>query len=261
MPLTSQQICAQAAAIAKLNGPISQAGQILNLILSELCQTYDIDQARGTYVFNLNPGSSTTTNYPNLQPGSGPYNLPADYLRVDQRELMWFLDGVPYPMQALDLYEYDALIQSTNSQGYPASYATDVSNIPAVLVIWPPASGAFLSMARYRRLMPDIGSDTLTTGWNPGTQPPESSSVIPWFTFQNYLITRTAGELMKSTNDARWEKFLGEGPEGAQGMLNRYLKLDNDNSNRARTVQKDQRFFGSGFTRLPNTKTVGWGPN
>lgn len=261
MALTSQQICAQAAAIAKLTGPLSQAGQILNLVLSELCQTYDIDQARGTYVFNLNPGSTTSPSFPNLVAGSGPYNLPTDYLRVDQREMMWFLDGVPYPMTALDLWEFDRLIQSQNSQGFPSVYATDVSNIPAILVIWPPPAQGYLTMARYRRLMPDIGSGTLTSGWNPGTQPPESSSIVPWFTMQNYLITRVAGELMKSTGDARWEDFLGEKPNGAQGILNRYLKLDNDNSNRARRVQLDQRYFGSGkWANLPSTKTAGWGP-
>ena len=263
MPLTSKQICAQAAAIAKTTGVLSQVGQTLNLVLAELCQTYDFDFCRGTYVFNLNPGSSNTAQYPNLQPGSGPYNLPADYLRTDQREMMWFLNGVPYPMEALDLWEFDRLIQSANSQGYPACYATDIAVIPPVLVIWPPASGGFLTMDRYRRQMPDIGSGGTWAAnqWNPGTDPPETSATVPWFPLQGYLITRTAGEQMKSTNDDRWKIFLGEGPEGAQGILNRYLKLDNDNSNRAKKVTLDQRYFGPKFSRLPNTKSVGWGPN
>jgi hypothetical protein len=45
---------------------------------------------------------------------------------------------------------------------------------------------------------------------------------------------------------------------GAQGILNRYLKLKDDNSNRAKTIKLDRRQFGRAYNTLPNTKLIGW---
>ena len=63
---------------------------------------------------------------------------------------------------------------------------------------------------RYFCQMPDIAT-------------PETSALIPWFPNQTYLVTRVAGELMRATDDSRMSDYLGEGPEGAGGILNRYL--------------------------------------
>lgn len=263
MPLTSAQICSRARTIAKVQGDIAPSGLLLNVILSDLCQTYDFELARGDYVFNFSPSTTTTAAYPNNVAGSGPYDLPADYLRVDRGEFVWYLDGVPYPMINVDMAEFDMMVQTAGFQSYPAIFATDLSTMPpaganATAVIWPPASGSYQALIRYFRQMPDIGSGTLATGWNPGVIAPESSTVIPWFPNQTYLITRLAGELMKDTSDTRWQVFLGDGDEGAQGILKRYLKMKDDYNDRAKTVSLDRRRFGRNFSTLPNTKQTGW---
>jgi hypothetical protein len=63
---------------------------------------------------------------------------------------------------------------------------------------------------------------------------------------------------MRITNDDRWQATLGDGPAGAQGLLDRYLKMKDDATNRAKTVSLDRRQFGRSWSRLRNTKTIGW---
>lgn len=251
MPLSASQIVATATQNAKCPGFTDQAGNLLNMILSDLCETYDLDVAKGTYNFNFQPGLITTNRYPNVQPGGGPYALPADFLRmVDDKSAIWFLLGVPYAMKPCDLSEYDNEVQQAGNQSYPYVFATDMSTAPpngpaANALVWPPASGAFPVQIRYRRQMPDI--------LNPAT-----SSVVPWFPNQAYLVTRLTGELMRISDDERMNAFLGEGPEGAQGILRRYLVLKDDSTDRAQCVKLDRRRFGSNFSLLKNTKSVGW---
>lgn len=246
MAMTSAQLVLRACQIAKVPGYIVQAGMTLNVILQELCQNYDFDVAKGTFSFNFNPGLVTTSVYPNITPGGGPYPLPADFLRmVDEKDAMWFLLGVPYPMIPCDLSEYDNFVQQAGLQSYPYIFATDMSQAPPNLVVWPPASGAYPCMIRYRRQMPDIAT-------------PETDTTVPWFPNQNYLLTRLAGEMMKDSNDDRKDGFLGDGPSGAQGILNRYLKMSDDKGDRAQTVKLDRRQFGRSFNYLKNTKKIGW---
>ena len=247
MPLSASQIVSLACQDAAVPGYTSQGGQLLNAVLQELCQTYDLDVAKGTYVFNFNPGLATNPLlYPNVQPGGGPYPLPGDFLRmVNDVDNVWYLNGVPYPMIPVDLSEYDNFVQQPNVSSYPYVAATDMSQSPPNLLVWPPASGAFQVMLRYRRQMPDI-------------QNPETSAAVPWFPFSQYLRTRLAGELMKISDDTRADNFLGDGPAGAQGLLNRYLKLKDDSSDRSKMVTLDRRYFKAPFSRLRNTKSVGW---
>lgn len=260
---TSAQICARARTIAKNTGDLSVSGNLLNMVLADLCQTYDFELARGTYTFNFNPSSTSTAAFPNNVAGSGPYTLPANYLRTERGEFFWYLNGVPYPMISCDMSEFDNMVQTAGFQSYPAIFATDMSTAPpagagALAVVWPPAFGSYSAMIRYFRQMADIGSGTLTGQWNPGIVAPELSTVIPWFTNQTYLITRLAGELMKETSDSRWEAFLGNEQHGAQGILNRYLKLKDDGDGRAKRVTLDRRRFSKNFQALPPTKIVGW---
>lgn len=246
MAQDSATIITLATQIAKAPGYTSQASSLLNAILSDLCQTYDFDVAKGTTVFNFNPSLLTTAIYPNIIPGGGPYPLPTDFLRmVDDRDAMWFLNGVPYPMIPCDLSEYDTLVQQAGNQSYPYIFATDMSQTPPNLVVWPPASGAYQVMIRYRRQMPDIAS-------------PTTAGTVPWFPNTNYLITRLAGEIMKITGDTRMESYLGASDSGAQGILNRYLKMKDDSGDRAIEVKLDRRRFGKNLSRLPNTKSIGW---
>ena len=113
------------------------------------------------------------------------------------------------------------------------------------MVFYPPPSGAFPPMVRYQRQMPDIAT-------------PETSSTIPWFPNTQYLRTRLTGELFAITDDERASAYLGDGPMGAQGILNRFLKLANDNENRSQMVKLDRRTFRPNNNNLPVTKLVGW---
>jgi hypothetical protein len=244
MPLQAQQIVTRACAVARTPGWISQAGQYLNSVLQELCETYDFDPAIGNTSFNFNL-SVTSATYPDFIAGMGPYNLPSDYLRADPDGVYFYQQGVKYDLVSLDFAEFAALVATAGLSNYPTVYATDMSQSPPALFVWMPPSGAFPVVVRYRRQMPDI-----TT--------PETSSTVPWFPFDNYLITRIAGELMKEADDERCQAYLGDGPGGAEFMLRKYLALKDDTSTRAKTVKLDRRRFGKSSAALPNTKQVGW---
>ena len=97
----------------------------------------------------------------------------------------------------------------------------------------------------------------------PDIATPEISTTVPWFTYQQYLITRLAGEMMALADDDRAAAFLTDkeesNPQGAGVLLRRYLNLKDDPEGRAKTVELDRRRFGvSRWDRLPSTKTIGW---
>lgn len=244
MALTAAQIVTRACAVARTPGWTSQAGQYLNAVLQELCQTYDFDLAVGNTSFNFNL-SVTSATYPDFIAGMGPYNLPTDYLRADPEGVYFYQQGVKYDLISLDFSEFAALVATTGLQNYPTVYATDMSQSPPALFVWMPPSGAFPVVVRYRRQMPDIAT-------------PETNATVPWFPFDNYLITRVAGELMKEADDDRCQAYLGDTAGGAEGMLRKYLNLKDDNSTRAKRVTLDRRRFGPSFAALKNTKLVGW---
>src|SRR6266566_1273724 len=109
MTLTCNQLIALAAESAHSPQKLSQGRQFLNAILSNLAQTYDLAAARGQYVFNFDPlitAPLPLPQTPSTQFGSGPYYMPADYLRLSgssgahgaQRSFIWYLNGVPYPV-------------------------------------------------------------------------------------------------------------------------------------------------------------------
>lgn len=236
--MDAQTVCSLARQIAKCPNYTTQSGELLNVILQDLYQTYDFDVIRKT---DTSIVLSTGT-------GSGPYNLQSDFVRARILEVFYTINGVKYVMVNLELWEFDALVQQSGINNFPQAYTIDVSkvdNTQPVLYVWPPASGAYPLTIRYSPAMPDI-----TT--------PESSSSVPWFPNTNYLITRLAGELMKLTNDDRAIAYLSDGAQGAEGILRKYLNMKDDPEGRAKRVQLDRRFFGNRFNRLPNTKLVGW---
>jgi hypothetical protein len=246
MPLTATQIVTLACQEAKCPGFTQQAGQFLNATLQDFCQNYDLDACLGSNPFNLG------TN-----PGSGPYPLPADYLRTQVKdgkdEIFYTIQGVPYPLIQITKAEYDWLVQTPGFMSYPYNYATDLSTTPASLFVWPPSSGAYPMTHRYYRLMPDIAS-------------PEVSTTIPWFTNTQILIRSVAGRLMGLTGDRRQEQYLGGGeaeaamkyPLGVQTLLSQYLKNVEDREGAVHTVGLDRRRWGRRFDQLRNTKTIGW---
>lgn len=230
MAMTSSQIVTMACQIAKSPGFTSQGGQWLNAVLQELAETFDFDLARGLYNFDFNTSL-----------GSGPMPLPSDYLRAELDDVFYTIQGVKYVMINIDLAEFDALVQTAGINNYPTYYATDMSTSPPSMYVWMPPSGAYPVTIRYRRQMPDI-----TT--------PETSSTVPWFPMQSYLVTRIAAEMMKITGDERWVQFI----ENAAAMLRQYLQMSDDRNSRAQTVKLDRRRFGRPFQTLPNTKIIGW---
>lgn len=260
MPLTSAQIVTLATQIAKVPGMISQAGQRLNTILSDLCQNYDLDDARGFTTITFNIGLAG----PNI--GTGPYPLPADYLRTQRGRQFYSVAFQPYELSRIELDEYDLLTQQPGFNDFPRNFTVDMAPIQGVMqsggtfvptaettpqeYVWPPPSISAQVVIRYFRQMPDI-----TT--------PETSSVIPWFRNQQYLITRLAGEMMAIADDDRAAAFLTDkeemNPQGAGVILRRFLNMKDDPEGRAKVVQLDRRRFGiSRWDRLPSTKTIGW---
>ena len=240
MALQAQQIVSLATQIARCPGFTSQAGQLLNMILSDLCQTYDLAINLTTATITLSSGQGV--GVANI--GSGPYTLPADYLRLAKNELFYSVSGTSYVMINIDLAEFDALTQTPGLSNYPEYWATDLSVTPPVMYVWHPAGGSYVKTLRYYQQKADIAT-------------PESSTTVPWFPNTDYLVTRLAGELMKITDDQRSSGFLGEGP-GAQGVLKRFLLLQSDDECRAKTVTLDRRRFGTPYSKVPDTKTIGW---
>lgn len=240
--LTAARICYIARETAKCPGYATVSGELLNTILEELAQDYDFDVIKGLYNFSFNSVTGL---------GSGPYTLPADWYRGIDESIFYLIDGVPYPMVNISLTEYDNLVQQSGLASYPSAYATDMSQSPPVMYVWPPASGGYAVTARYFKQPVSIVT-------------PETSTDIPWFPSTQYLLRRLAGELMAVTNDDRMSTFLGSEDEAldtkgsAASILRRYLKMKDDMGGKVHQVQLDRRHFGRGFSRLPNTKTIGW---
>jgi hypothetical protein len=249
LALTAQQLVYNACVVAKGPGYIVQAGQWLNMILGDLCQTFDFELAAKTYYGFFNPGLIAPVGASIY--GSGPYPLPADFLRMkDDKAAIWSLLGVQYVMIPCDLSEFDILVQQADIQSYPYIIATDMSiadetaegesTFPGFYVYSPP-NGAYPFQIRYYSQMADIAT-------------PETSSTVPWFPNQGYLHKKLTAYVMGETGDSRegaWHKDADE-------MLTSYLKLKDNKSNRGQFVKLDRRQFSNNLTRLKNTKTVGW---
>lgn len=251
MALTAAQIIALACEGAHSPGKTLQAQQLLNSILSDICQTYDLAAARGLFTFTMSTSLTGTVGAQNIY-SSGPYILPSDYLRVSgssgssgaDKSFIWYLNGVPYPMIPCDLAEFDIQVQQAGQQSYPYIFATDMSQSPPVAYVWPPPSGAYGANLRYQRLMPDI----------------TDFSAIPWFPNTGYLYKKLLAKLCTLNDDDR-AATLDAGPDvvgSADHDLSRWLSQVNDNSDRAKTVSLDRRRFGPQFSKLPNTKNIGW---
>lgn len=253
MPLQAQDIVKQACAVAKCPSYLVQGGINLNLILSELCTSYDFDVARKTAFFNFATGV-TSNPQSGIPPSSGPYTLPTDWLRADRDDVFYNIQGVKYIMIPESFAQFNSQVQQPGLNAYPEFYAVDNGPIATqgapVMYVWPPAGGSYAVTIVYFAQMPDI-----TT--------PESSTAIPWFPYQAYLIRRLTGEMMLLSNDERAQSFLGgvdpqNGFVGAGALLDKYLKMKDDNQV-VKTVSLDRRIFNSvDWSRLQNTKTIGW---
>lgn len=253
MPLTAAQIISLATQDARCPGFTTQAQNLLNMILQDLCQTYDFDITRQNYQFSFN------VNQINSQ-GQAYQNLPANYLRGIRNGSYYTISGVPYPMIPVDFVEdFQMLVEMAGLANFPVFYATDMSNtgtsnsatgsggsaVP-VMLFWQVPSGGYPANVFYFSQMPDI----------------TNFATVPWFPNQSYLRRRLAGELMLQTDDDRATMFLSADsdkyPEGAGVMLRKFLQMKDDKSDRTQIVSLDRRRFGTSFDRLRNTKTIGW---
>jgi hypothetical protein len=245
MALQAQQIVSLALQIAKAPGYTAQAGQLLNAILLDLCLTYDLVVIRKNFTFTF----STSASGLGYAPGCGPNQMPADYLRAPKGGHFYNISGTIYKMINVEQAEFDAFVQSPGQNSYPERFYVDMSVSPPNLYVWYPASGAYAATVRYFSQMPDIVT-------------PETSTTIPWFPNQAYLIRRLAGEVMAITDDDRAASYLGDNdettPQGAGVILRKYLTMQDDPDGRVKVVQLDPRRFGTSASGLKNTKTVGW---
>ena len=135
--LTVAAIIDRALQIAKAPNYTAQALDLFNAIQSDLCESYDYALAAGKFLFDFNPALQSDF-------GSGPYNLPLDYLRASgstgdgQYSVFWTLLGVPYPLIPCDLNDFYMQVQQAGNQSYPWLWATDMTNL------------SLTSAARYR---------------------------------------------------------------------------------------------------------------
>lgn len=239
MAMTAAQIVTLACQIAKCPGYTSQAGQMLNLALQDLAQTYNLEILKVTDTFNMATSAPPAANA-----------LSATWLRSKKDDVFYTILGVNYFPIQVDQAGYDKLVQQSGMQAYPSIFYVDTSTSPANMYFWAPPSGAYPVTARYYSLPADIAT-------------PESSSSVPWFPNQDYLVTRLAGQMMQITDDDRAQAFLADDeeqfPHGAGSILRRYLKLQSDETSFAKTVTLSRsRFYNSNYARLRNTKQIGW---
>ena len=222
MAYTSQQIVQRACAIAKAPGFLTQAGQYLNMILADLCETYDFDFIRETQVIQASPVVASGDGA--LPTG---YALAADHLRT--REVFYYVNGVVFYLTQMPIERYDQLPQSSGVTNYPCNYAIRTETSPYTIYFYQPLVTPLTIFIRYQPQMPDITS-------------PETSSVVPWFTNQRYLLKKLAADLMAETDDERELKYKVE----AERMLSLFLEMKDDKENYAQTIKLDRNVFRGG---------------
>lgn len=220
MPLNASQIIATACRIAKVPGYTSQAGQYLNMALSTLCQTYDFDYITNTATINFVSGTSS-------------YDLPTDHLRT--REVFYNVNGAVFSLNQIDIRNFHALFNGPGVDNYPYSFATDVSRTPNQLLPYPPPSISQSVTVTYYPQMPDISN-------------PQTSTEVPWFENQTYLINRVSAMLMMETDDVRRKQFDAD----SDSLLRDILTMNDDKGGYAQTIKLDRSTFRPGAVTKPN---------
>jgi len=230
MSLTSAQIIADALQIAKCPGFTAQGGRAMNLTLQDL-------------VMHRNLKVNVLTETITVQPGSnGPWNLSSDYARTYD---LWFnLNGEPYFLNPASLREYDAEVQQASLESYPYEWASDLSpvggGLPGLLYTYPQANTQLSLTHRYFSKRADIVS-------------PETSTTVPWFEDQDYLMHAVATRMMKITDDDRYGEFTSVG----EALLLKHLLTEGDEQQVVKSVQLDPRRFRVGGSQRP-TKLDPW---
>ena len=227
MALTAAQIVADALAIAKCPGFTSQGGRALNLVLSDLVLHRNL---------KVNLVSTTILVTANT---NGPFALEADYLRT--YELMYYINDQPYFLQPSNRKQFDSEPNKSTTSNYPYEWASDLSpealspNTPSgLLYIYPQSNTGLTLQHRYFVQRADI-----TT--------PETSSTVPWFSDQDYLIQATATRMMRITDDTRYDRF----EQICEKMIGIHLVMEGDEQQVVKEVQLDPRRFRVGGSLRP----------
>ncbi|WP_322040100.1 hypothetical protein [Burkholderia diffusa] len=230
--LQAQQIVARACAIAKAPGWLSQGGVYLNMVLEDLWLHRDLKINRIVEFVTVQ-----ANNY-------GPFVLPLNYLRT--YDLFFQQNNLPYFLHPISPEEWDQEFKDPSIANYPYEFMTilydettaQANNSAGQLFIYPQSSGQIVLTHRYMVKQPDI-----TT--------PETSTVIPWFPDQNYLIKATAAELMSETDDVRQESFRAQ----CEAMLRTHLIMEGDEQAVVKSVRLDPRRFHTNRTLKPTKIT------
>lgn len=237
---TAQTICQLARQIAKCPGFGVQSGALLNFILENLAQSYDFPSARQTlqdFIIGPNAGNGYNTQFYQLP-------LPDSTVYLRTKEVFYNVMGTIFYPNEIALANYDKLFQGTGISNYPYWYTVNVEPTlqPTApqMAFYPPPNLSLSLTIRLQYRPNDISS-------------PETSSAIPWFPNQKYLVTELAAELMKITSDARQESFSKQ----ALDQLTAYTKLVDDKENYAQVVILDPNRFRS-VSDLKPTKTTGF---
>lgn len=219
MSLTAAQLITRACNIAKAPGYAVQAGVYLNMLLDSLCQEYDFDYIKKTKTITLN--------------GNSGYALNSDHLRT--KEVFYNVNGNIFYLFQIPIETYHALFIGPGASNYPNKYAVDVSTTPYTILFYPPPSIAQdVTVNYYPR------KDDITT--------PESSSTVPWFINQEYLIRKVAADLMLETDDERQPLFEVQ----AEKMLSKILAMDDDKEGFSETIKLSRERFRTGQNQNPN---------
>lgn len=230
MAITAAQIVADACAIAKCPGFTAQGGRSLNLVLSDLVLHRNLKVNLVTSSINVIANSN------------GPFNLESNYLRT--YDLFYLIDDQPYFLQPSNRAQFDSEPDKSTTSNYPYEWATDLSPVASggvgLLYIYPQSNQNLTLTHRYFVQQADI-----TT--------PETSSTVPWFSDQDYLVTATAARLMRMTDDSRYEKFVND----CEKMLQLHLMTEGDEQQVVKEVKLDPRRFRTAGAIKP-TKLDPW---
>lgn len=244
--MQASAICLLASRIAKGGtGMVQIAGQFLNLVLEDLKLNKNLKINRVTQMLTVTSQQQT-----------GPFPLESDYLRT--YDLFYPIPSAGGSLASstiqflvpITMEQFDAEFKSPSIANYPYEFATDLSTQAQVwsggspgvgtltsagnLFIYPQTNGQIVMTHRYMRNQPDIPT-------------PESSTVIPWFPYTQYLIHATAAHMMGVTGDDRESQFLQE----SDTMLKPHLIMEGDEQSAVHEIKLDPRKFKSNRSLKP----------
>ena len=228
--LTAAQIVSLAMQIAQAPaGYTQQGGQLFTMTMQDLLWKRDLQ-------VNL-----TLENIPIGTNLNGPFTGAANYLRT--YNMTFVLNGQSFKLNPITLDQYDAEFKAPQISSYPYEFAVDSSpqaqQLPIQFFIYPQCNQAITLQHRYFMQQPDIAT-------------PETSSAIPWFFDQDYLVHATATRLMTITNDDRYPAFIKIGEE----MLRKFLIMEGDKEFLPVSIQLDPRLYRRARSLRP-TKVTG----